>query len=183
MRYDFFVSPWIGHHACRIIFTAYAAHIAYTAVELLVGLPSQLAFGLHLLWLSTVMYASLALLLHARGPLCERCIAAMPLDGSARAERYRRNLATFHWLKTHPLGCIAIWAATVALVGLAKYAGLLPESAEALLYAGPVMWVILSLSRHSRLQLWCPQCRRDNGGGYDITPAPWWPYSGLALSH
>ncbi|GAA1616717.1 hypothetical protein GCM10009789_83420 [Kribbella sancticallisti] len=181
MRYDLFVSPWIGHHASRILLTAFAAQVAYTAAELLVGLPSRLAFGLELGWTTTVLHAGLALLLHARGPLCERCIAEMPLDGSARAERYRRNLTTVHWIRTHRWGWIGIAAATIGLLGLARHAGLISEQIEALLYAGPVMWVVLSLARHSQLQPWCPQCRGNGGGDYNDHPIAG-PRPSLALS-
>ncbi|MGC4942216.1 hypothetical protein [Kribbella sp. DT2] len=177
-----FVPPWIGHHAYRILLAAYAVQLAYTTADMLAGFPRDLAYGLDLSWTATVFYAGLALVLHARGPLCERCIAEMPLDGSARAERYRRNLTTVHWLRARPLGWIVVAPATVALLALARQTGLISRQVETLLLVAPAMWVFLSLSRHSRLQPWCSQCRGDGGGnGRDRRPASG-PKPRLALS-
>ncbi|WP_328990293.1 hypothetical protein OG394_29085 [Kribbella sp. NBC_01245] len=170
MRYDLFISPWIDHHAWRIVFTAYAGQIAYTTIDLLADLPHRFSSELGLLWLSTVVYAAAALFLHARGPLCERCIGEMPYDGSARAERYRWSLATFHWLGAHQLGWMAGVAAVAVLVSLTKRSSVIPEQAETFVFAVPAMWVMLSLSRHSRLQLWCPQCPTEGGGREHRSP-------------
>ncbi|GAB3943739.1 hypothetical protein GCM10029976_066800 [Kribbella albertanoniae] len=166
VHYAFFVRSWIGHHAYRILLTAYAAQLTDTAADKLVALPSGLAYRLDLSWTTTVLYAGLALILHARGPLCERCIAEMSLDGSARAEQYRRNLTTVHRIRARPLGCLVITASAIALVILARHTGLISKQVKTLLFATPAMWIFLSLSRHSRLQPWCPQCRGDGGGRY-----------------
>lgn len=109
---------------------------------------------------------------HLRGPLCEQCIAAMPLDPQARARRTKPLLRLSHLLIDGGMHRVAFLA---PLAGLYIAAAWLPVALDMpygvrltanellTLY---VLAMTISTQLHYRYQPWCPYCRR--GGGDDV---------------
>jgi hypothetical protein len=110
---------------------------------------------------------------HDRG-LCEDCMAAMPLNTSELAVRYRKRFSVAH------LGARKKLAVTYLLVLLASNFVLLswdvlPYSLGKYVWAAlqtTMIYLLLSYSTHRRLQPWCPECSGGGGGGDRTTDAP-----------
>lgn len=115
-----------------------------------------------------VLGAVVADLLHSRR-LCEHCVDAMPLDGTAAAERRRPLLRL-----AHRRGRLILAVVACLLTSL-----LLPRHSAALNALLTLTDVLLATSihtgaTHNRLYPWCPYCHRGGGGGDDrvVTPEP-----------
>jgi hypothetical protein len=101
--------------------------------------------------------------------LCELCMAAMPLNPSADAQRLRRRLAVAHLGSERR----AVVAYLLVLVAFDLLLVIVPP--EALTYASylwaavqsTLIYLVLAHSAHRRLQPWCPGCR-DGGGDSGI---------------
>jgi len=123
--------------------------------------PDFIAYALVVMWLWLVG------LYHERS-LCEVCVARMPLDPAARAQRRRRWLRAAHLPLDHQIG------STLLLVGL-MVAGSLPWVGNRALMI--VLMVVLmvetvAIARHGALQPWCPWCHNGGGGDTETTPTP-----------
>jgi hypothetical protein len=101
------------------------------------------------------------------GQLCMRCAKKFPLDASAEAERKHLQLRLAHSFRGK--GLIVIFAV------LAGSFYLLPRP-----WGNLPFWLLIVVGQvisrtHFKLQLWCPWCRRPDGGGSDtapVTPPP-----------
>src|SRR5205814_4149611 len=96
--------------------------------------------------------------------LCARCIAALPLDASAVADRYALRFRVAHLFesKLFALGYLA-----VVLGSSLMYAHPVGRYAWAAVEAS-LMYLLVVYVTHQRLQPWCPYCR--NGGDEQVTP-------------
>lgn len=100
--------------------------------------------------------------------LCEPCIAAMPLDGAAEAERRRWMLRVTHAGKG--------LASNIAYVGVLLLPLLAPHGPYrfaadiAILVPIAAYWVVQRT--HRRLYPWCPWCTWGGGGDGIHEPSP-----------
>lgn len=107
---------------------------------------------------------------HVRGRLCERCVAAMPLNAPKRADRFRPVFRAFHYVlgSVRRVVLLFIAATVVALV-----AGIVPGFAWLVYVHWTVAFLVLVLaSLHTSYQLWCPYCRDGGGGARERTGPP-----------
>lgn len=118
-----------------------------------------------------VLVAVIAAFRHLRGPLCEQCIAAMPLDPQTRATRTKPLLRTAHLLLDGGPRRVAFAA---PWIGLYVTAGWIPlflrmppgtQLAASELLALYTMVMTAATRTHSSYGPWCPYCRR---GGDDV---------------
>ena len=164
-------SRW-GHWSPHALVGAILASIGMV----LRPLPATPAALLAPLLLVAVVLASwVAMRQHDRG-LCERCMAAMPLNAAEAAARCRRR-----FLVTH-LGSDRRALAAYLLVLVASNVLLLPAPGIAQT-VGDYAWasvqvtliyLVVCYTTHRRLQPWCPEC--EGGGPGDdermSNPAP-----------
>ncbi|MGA5819796.1 hypothetical protein ACPC54_18290 [Kitasatospora sp. NPDC094028] len=102
-----------------------------------------------------------------RRELCEQCIAAVPLDAAATAERRRHILRLIHHLRPVAGAYAALLLLHLALPGGSAAANVVSSTA----YAMSACLVVAQI-QHNLLQPWCPWCRRGNGGDDDPEPDP-----------
>jgi hypothetical protein len=99
--------------------------------------------------------------------LCERCIAAVPLDAAATAGRRRHLLRLIHHPRPYAGAYAALLLLRLALPGGSAAAHAVSSTAYA-----AVAYLAVAQIQHNRLQPWCPWCRRGNGGDDDPEPDP-----------
>jgi hypothetical protein len=128
-------------------------------------LPGVFALTVPLALIVVVLMSWIALRRHDRR-LCEQCVAAMPLNPSAQATKYRRRFWTAHHL-SEPRYLVPY---LVVLIG-SNFATSTPGRIGWALVQSSMLFLILAYSTHRRLQPWCPWCS-DGGGGDDVTETP-----------
>lgn len=117
--------------------------------------------------------------------LCPHCVAAFPLNpGEHAAGRARFALATVHMvfgglhvftsfldrvLRSRVLGLIAFALITFPIVG---GLGFLLGTWFTFILVTALILMGYAMQRHKQLELWCPWCRRDDGGDDDDPPQP-----------
>lgn len=98
--------------------------------------------------------------------LCARCAHEVPLDGSSRADQWRR------WLRLHHV--MQVPAVRWGMVAVMSVGAVLSEPTSGATY-GVLAALSLPIARseftHRRLSLWCPWCR-DDDDGFDDVPVP-----------
>ena len=152
---------WLGHYSLPFLWV-------FVAVAVISGVTH---WGF-LTWVTSVTTAVLVVTVLASvrhdARLCERCIAATPLDPQAAVQAWRPVLRLYHrrWLSPAVLA--------VVLTGL-----LLPAA-----YRHPPWWAVTAnvtafvltgllwtvAQRHRKLYPWCPWCRWEDGGDYEASP-------------
>lgn len=151
----------VGHYAPWFLTTLVGSLIVLTLVpDGYTYVPWQV---LALVLVATALLA-VSVFAHNRR-LCERCIAAMPLDASTVASRYAARFRVAHLFESKLSALLYL----AVLVGLST------------LYTDPVgrygwaaaqaslVYLLLAYVAHQRLQPWCPRCR--NGGEEQTAPA------------
>jgi len=171
--------PWtwrLGHYGWIIGPTALlAAGLLGMARLLIGGLPGQIvdvAWGLALLPAATV--SMVASVMHSR-KLCERCIAEIPANPAAAAERLRPWMLIGHATSGSRLAILLIIAWIWSSFALRAYVGEQTTAGRALFlltFAAPMAALLVGNMLHARLQPWCPRCRRGGGGGGRGPSAP-----------
>ncbi|NUQ98296.1 MAG: hypothetical protein HOY79_17690 [Streptomyces sp.] len=157
------VANWIGHRWMLLF-----------VVLLCVAAPMDL-FGRHgvaiitvkFLW-SAAIATVMVLGINYDQNLCEPCIAAMPLDGSAEAERRQRRLHITHLGRgfAGPVVYIAfLLLPTLLPAGPIRFGG------DVVALAPAAYWW-LALYTHRRLAPWCPWCHWGGGGDGVHEPSP-----------
>ncbi|MCY7395068.1 MAG: hypothetical protein LH468_02765 [Nocardioides sp.] len=107
--------------------------------------------------------------------LCEYCVAAMPLNPSASAQRYARRLALVHQGSNR--GAVAAYLAVLLAANLAlavaPAALVRPALCLWVLAQSSLVYLVLSHVTHRRLQPWCARCGGGGEGRDDIdSPGP-----------
>ncbi len=163
--------PWTGRLAER--WGHFGAETLAAAIVgvILIGLrplDGALALTVPLALLAFVVATWVMMRRHDRR-LCEHCMATMPLNPAAVAERYARRFWVTH-AGSEPRLVIPYLA---ALVAVNFVPGALGRVAWTLLQLS-MIYLVLSYATHRRLQPWCPWCRDDGGGGDDdpVSPDP-----------
>jgi hypothetical protein len=151
----------LGHHASEVLILA----IAGVIVIGLHPLPGAFVLTVPLALVIVVLASWLAMRRHDRR-LCEQCVAAMPLNPSAEAVRFRRRFWTAHSL-SQPKYLVPY---LVVLVGSNFATSLTGRIAWAIIQSS-MLYLIASQVTHRRLQPWCPWCS-DGGGGEEIEETP-----------
>ena len=128
--------------------------------------PAVLVGGVLFSWVSMRQHDS---------RLCEYCVAAMPVNPTEAAVRYRWRLAVAHLGSDRKV----VAAYLLLLVGSSVF---LMGGSTVLRTVGPYAWsavqatmiyLVLCHTTHRRLQPWCPQCRGDDGDdAVDRDPTP-----------
>lgn len=105
-----------------------------------------------------------------RESLCERCVAATPLDPQSAVTRWRPALAWFHspWYLVDYMVFIAWWVAADLLEDRLAWVAL---AGDALAY-GLLGWGGVASHQHRRLYPWCPHCDWRRGGEPEAVPEP-----------
>jgi hypothetical protein len=155
-------SRW-GHRAPNVLIGAIVACIVLVLRPLPPGSVASLVAPSGLVAIVLVSWVSMR---QHDARLCEFCVAAMPINPTEAASRYRRRLALAHLGADRRL----VAAYLIVLVGSSL---LLLGGPPLLRLSGPYAWsgvqatmiyLVLSHTTHRRLQPWCPQCQsRDDG--------------------
>jgi hypothetical protein len=156
-----------GHWAPQILIAA----ILTSVVMVIRPLPpsSPLALASPALLVAAVVATWVQMRRHDRS-LCELCMAAMPLNASATAHRYRRRLAVAH-LGSERRAVLAYLGFLVAfdlLLVLVPPDLVRPASYLWAAMQSTLIYLVLAHSTHRRLQPWCATCRADDGGGSPV---------------
>jgi hypothetical protein len=166
------VYPWSARLAERWGHLAPQALIVSIVAVILLRLhppvDPMMALGLSVALITFVVASWLLMRRHDRG-LCEHCMAAMPLNPSELAVRYKRRF----WLSHsggQPRYVVPYFAVLIGSSFLPGQSGLLIWS----FVQTSMIYLILAYTTHRRLQPWCPLCSGGDGGREDdpVTPDP-----------
>lgn len=155
---------WLGHYSMLALLAAVMASLADDATGQRPGVAEWIAVAAWSAW----MAASAADTGRHRERLCERCIAASPLDPQAAVSRWRAALRLHHSRKA----MITLLSAVVAwdvIDGLLHQPPWWALALSALGTAALGMSVFVTW-QHRRLYPWCPFCRWDGGGPHEVSP-------------
>jgi hypothetical protein len=150
-----------GHFAPELLIGAIGAVILLRLRPVYGPLALAVSFGL----VAFVLTSWLLMRRHDRG-LCEHCLAAMPLNPSELAVRYRRRFWASH-AGAEPRYVLPYLA---VLIGSNFATGPIGRLGWAVVQSSMV-FLILAYSTHRRLQPWCPWCQEGGGGWDDDQPA------------
>jgi len=128
-------------------------------------LPGLFTLTVPLALIVVVLTSWLAMRRHDRR-LCEQCMAAMPLNPSAEAARYRRRFWLAHSL-SEPRYLVPY---LVVLIGSNFATSTVGRIAWAIIQSS-MLYLIAAQVTHRRLQPWCPWCS-DGGGGEHVEETP-----------
>lgn len=151
----------VGHHASRVLMACIVAAV----VVGLRPLPGALSFTVPVALFGLVIASFLLMRQHDRG-LCERCMAAMPLDAPRQAERYRRRFWMAH-TGSEPRFLIPYLIVLIGSNFATSPAGRIGWAVIQL----TMVYLVLSQTTHRKLQPWCPWCS-DGGGGDEVKDTP-----------
>jgi hypothetical protein len=161
------MSRIVGHYAPWLLAIVVGSLIVLTLVP---TLSAEVVWPLLTVMLAAVVFLAFSMFAHNRR-LCERCIAALPLDASTVAGRYAVRFRIAHFFE-RKLFAVCYLAAVVG---------------SSFLYSHPVGrygWAVAQASlvyllqvyvTHQRLQPWCPYCK--NGGSERTVPTAPTPVS------
>jgi hypothetical protein len=155
---------WLGHYSTVLLLAAVATSVADDATGQSQGALEWAASAVWLAWIA----AFTADIGRHQERLCERCIAASPLDPQAAVTRWRGVLRLHHARRA----------------GLALLGGIIAWDVVNSLFRHPPAWalaidaltaVVLGASyavtwQHRRLYPWCPFCRWGEGGAHEVSP-------------
>lgn len=156
---------WLGHYSTLLLLAAVVSSVADDATGQQQGIVEWIAVGVWSLWT--------AAMLADRGVhqerLCERCVAASPLDPQAAVDRWKRVLRLHHarGAMLALLGAVIGWDLTAGALFHHPPVWALAISALASVALGmtyAVTW------QHRRLYPWCPFCRWGEGGAEEVSP-------------
>lgn len=99
--------------------------------------------------------------------LCERCVAALPLNPSARATAYRRRFMIAHLASRPPLVLVYLGL----LVGTNFLPGIIGHAVWAAAQLS-MIYLLRSYVSHRRLQPWCPRCSEPGDDERVEDPTP-----------
>jgi hypothetical protein len=148
-----FADAW-GHHGSELLVLSVGSAIA-------VGVyppPGLLGLTLPLALVVFVLASWILMRRHDRR-LCERCMAAMPLDAAAEAARMRRRFWAAH-TGSEPRYLVPYLAVVIGSSFAFETIGRIPWA----LIQSTMIYLVLAQATHRRLQPWCPWCSGGGGG-------------------
>lgn len=155
---------WLGHYSVFLLLAAVAASVADDAAGQPSGLLDWIVDAAWLAWVA----ALLADMGRHREHLCERCIAATPLDPQAAVDCWRRVLRLQHahgaWIAL--LGAVVAWDIGSALFRHQPPWAFAVDALVSVIVGAS--WLVTW--QHRRLYPWCPYCRWDGGGHHEVSP-------------
>lgn len=155
---------WLGHYSTPALLAAVVASVADDAMGQPGGAVQWITIAVWALWLAAWLADGGV----HQERLCERCIAASPLDPQAAVDRWRRVLRLHHERRVMiaVLGAVVVWDVMAGRLhhppAWALAVSALTSVALGASYA--VTW------QHRRLYPWCPFCRWDEGGAEEVSP-------------
>jgi len=155
---------WLGHYSLQLLWLAVAVTVADDATGQTSSVLEWAGVAAFTLWI----VASMADGGVHRERLCERCVAATPLDPQASVGRWRRALRLHHSRKATGVMCGAVLAVSIA-------ADSFRHKPAWALAASALVWVALGALnviplQHRRLYPWCPFCHWGDGGEGEVSP-------------
>ena len=160
---------WLGHHSIKLMAAALLIVTAYYLTGLYNG-PDPVGWAMAGVWLFWYFTMILDERYHT-ARLCERCVAATPLDPQAAVSRWRPALRVKHARKAEAAGLI--------LVVVWSFGGPLVVSSHSWPYRAGGVLVALILAGvagtgwvHRKLYPWCPWCNWGGGGEHEEAPDP-----------
>jgi len=152
----------VGHYAPWLLAALVGALIVLTLVP---AASAYVPWPVPLILIPLAVFLGLSLLVHNRH-LCERCIAALPLDAATVASRYAVRFRVAHLFESRLFAACYVGTLAVAAFLYGHPVGrFVWAAAEASL-----VYLLLVYVTHQRLQPWCPYCR--NGGEEQHAPTP-----------
>jgi hypothetical protein len=158
---------WLGHYSMLALWAVIAVTITGDAT-------GQQHHGGVMTWITAAAWtvwvvALLADMRRHQETLCERCVAAIPLDPQAAVTERKAILRAYHGSAVLILEVVAL-ACVIPLLLFSL--GQPPLWAYVL--DAPAVLAIGALSvitwQHRRLYPWCPFCRWEDGGGHEVSP-------------
>jgi hypothetical protein len=146
-----------GHHGTELLVLSIGASIV-------VGVyppPGMLALTLPVALVLFVIASWLFMRRHDR-QLCEKCMAAMPLNAAAEAARLRRRFWVAH-TGSEPRFLVPYLAVLIGSSFAFSTIGKIPWA----IIQSSMIYLVLAQSTHRRLQPWCPWCS-EGGGGSEV---------------
>lgn len=156
---------WLGHNSIRITFVYAAATVASNAMGQADFLWPEAA-ALSVAWIVSI-FAEIA---YHDDRLCEKCIAATPLDLQKAVDRWKPVLRARHNRRLGVAVALLIVGGTLATVFSPSH----PKPWW--YYAANIMVVVVVAGYfgvqhvHRRLYPWCPWCRWEGDGEAEISP-------------
>lgn len=154
----------LGHYSTHLLAGVIAVTIADDALGRPAGVMSGLIGAAWCVW-AVSMAADAGYHVHR---LCERCIAASPLDPQAAVARWKAALRVHH---SKPL----MIGALLAVLGWFLLDGRIRHWSWWALGADAVAVTLIGLVnvadyKHRRLYPWCPWCHWGDGGSEEVSP-------------
>ncbi|HWH00508.1 MAG TPA: hypothetical protein VNV66_14555 [Pilimelia sp.] len=150
----------VGHYAPWLLAALVGALIVAGLVPVVAAFVAWPAMAAALV---VALLLGLAILAHNRR-LCERCIASLPLDAAAVANRYALRFRTAHLFENRLLAVGYLVAVAAASFGYAHPVGRYGWAAA----EASLVYLLFVYVTHQRLQPWCPHC--ENGGQEQSSP-------------
>jgi len=152
------------HHAPKVLMSSIGLSIL---LGVLGGPPTVASVTLSTVAFGVLVVSALLMIRHGRR-LCESCAAAIPLNATEQAQRYRRRLWTAH--AGGQLKLVGLYLAVMisSSLLLTQPGGRWPWA----LIQTSMIYVIAAHATHRRLQPWCPWCSGGGGGGEFRVEAP-----------
>lgn len=159
---------WAGHYSIWLLAPAVAAFFAGYLSSGNGRHATAVSYATSAVWVAWILSSVLDQGYHdAR--LCERCIAATPLDPQAAVTRWRPALRWRHskFMLLAMLWAIVIFFTNTIQDGVSWWRFLLTAAAIGALCSSTFSeWV------HRRLYPWCPFCHWGDGGDPEASPEP-----------
>lgn len=158
---------FLGHYSTHMILGAWPLQVANDAVLRSVWMLDDVASWT---WVGAVAVVVLCSGHHDER-LCERCIAAVPLDPKKEVRRWLPALRLAHMKRT----TLALWALIIpwqAVMIIVRDDHTWWACAGGAVVITVVAAVYGAVWRHRRLYPWCPFCDWGGGGEHEAVPAP-----------
>lgn len=154
---------WLGHYSNYVLLAVLALGIAGAATGQNQGPLGDVAAAFGVVWIA----AMLASFYH-NARLCERCVAASPLDPQAEVDRWRLMLRWEHlpWVQTVSALGYGVWIAFLFHYHHVPWWYWIPGAVLVPLFVS----VVIADRQHRRLYPWCPWCHWGGGGDEEVAP-------------